>query len=271
MEERRSLFIRACFFFVFVTTFLMIPVSFRHLTRGFKIAKMQIDYPFDSRFELGQEISSEILSILNQTFYYLGKGSQSFVFSSEDGRYVIKLFRYHHKSNERRSKVYPLLEATRIACQFAKEETGVIYAHLNLTEKQLPTIKIKDPIYRSFKIPLDEYRFVLQKKCTSFEQGMKGSSAESCIDAFITLVRGRIAKGIRDADSKIYRNFGFLDGKGVEFDFGNYEISRDLLQPENQRKEMLVYINRLRHWLENHAPDAVVYLDKRQEQMDLFK
>lgn len=226
---------------------------------------MQIDYPYTPDLDIEPKISQETLSLLNQPFYYLDRGSQSYVFASQDGQYVLKFFRYHYKHKNWREIVSRMLQAARIAYLFAKEETGLIYAHLNQTRGQLPVLKVKDPLCRSLSLPLDDYRFVLQKRGIPFEEGIVKGPIEPRIDAFLSVLQSRIGKGIGNTDPNISRNFGFLEGAALEFDFGNYAMSPDLVLEDHRQAEMKRYVDKLRSWLSRHAPEGVAYLDRRQQ------
>ena len=90
--------------------------------------------------------------ILNQTFYYLGRGRQCFAFASSDGKYVLKFPRTDIYSTPLWAKVLPLKkyrkelesahkereefirESFRISFEYLKEDTGLIAVHLGQTE-----------------------------------------------------------------------------------------------------------------------------------------
>ncbi len=89
--------------------------------------------------------SSE-MSIPAQTFRYLGKGGQSYVFVSEDNRYILKLFRSSRLNTLkfflpfRKTKIELLendlretLQSYLIAGTYLKEETGLVAIHLDHT------------------------------------------------------------------------------------------------------------------------------------------
>jgi len=58
-----------------------------HATDGFTIASLSSEHSLDYP-TLGSEEAAR--AILNQPFHYLGSGGQSFVFTSADGKYVLK-------------------------------------------------------------------------------------------------------------------------------------------------------------------------------------
>src|SRR3989344_6079777 len=125
---------RLCFLIFFSTLVLSFPAGFKRLTCGFKLAKMHFDHPFRLDWEVDPILSQDQLhAILTQPFSYLGKGAQCYVLQSADGRYVIKLFRYDASLRQCPAKREKLFTACLLAYHRAREETGVLYLHLNLT------------------------------------------------------------------------------------------------------------------------------------------
>lgn len=49
--------------------------------------------PYNPDWEFAVDLH-EIANILNQPFIYLSRGNQASVFESQDGKYVLKIFRY---------------------------------------------------------------------------------------------------------------------------------------------------------------------------------
>jgi len=266
---RRFLFLLTFCSFVFA-----IPSFFKRLSCGFKLAKMRLEVPFNPDWEVISELSAkEISSILSQKFTYLDRGAQCYVFASQDDIYVLKLFRYDRaltqkkgKTDASRDKVASLFNACILAYTQAKEETGVLFLHLNPSQDLFPSIDLRGPLGQKMKLPLDQYRFVIQKKVDSFEQALLDACGTDAmkqrIDSFLHVLSSRIDKDITNLDPSLARNFGFLEGKAVEIDFGNY--SKGVFSKE---KEMRRYTKRLRVWLLENAPEWVSYLDKTTQNL----
>ena len=248
---------RALFFIFFVTACSLLPSAFKHFTCGVRVAKMELGYPYNPDFDLCPSASPEVRAILQQPFDYLGKGSQSFAFASRDGHYVLKIFRRPKNLQNVATGLFRSLRGTAIAYRLAAEETGLLYVHLNQTNQQLPTVKLKDPLRRSLYLKLDQYWFVLQKRSISLEEAFAQGPVQPRIDAFLALLSSRIAKGIGNSDANISRNFGFVGERALEFDCGNYDLSPDLCVPEQRDLEMRRYRTKLRVWLTRHAPEGV--------------
>jgi hypothetical protein len=249
---------RLLFFLCFVLGVLTLPTLAKRATQGFRIAKMQIQFPYHPEWQT--PIQAEVIPILEQRFHYLGKGAQSYVFESADQKYVIKLFRYDHPQSE--EKITLLMNACKMAYDRMREETGLVYIHLNPTKKALPVLHCKDALGRSYRLSLDNYRFALQKKASDFRKTLleaKGDPKQmkERIDAFLQLLQVRTQRGIVNTDPNLSRNFGFLGDRAIELDFGNYRDCPTL----NQKAEMERHAHRLRRWLKKNAPEWVAYLD----------
>ncbi len=252
--------------FLFFILCLCIP----HLIKpNFKIPP-RLALPYHPEWEVPRP-DPEILAILNQPFTYLSHGNQSTVFQSQDGRYVLKLFRstrprfpliqnlkchfasWKHKKpkNDLVTKTIKTLTAAHIAFTEASAFTQVFFCHLNLTENLLPTATLK--AHRTYHLPLDRCRFVLQRKVTPFKEALLAAKGDpekmhQLIESFFRLLTERAALGIRNSDPNLGPNFGFLDDQAVEIDFGNYRRGSDPREMENYRQ-------RFKDWLAKNAPE----------------
>lgn len=255
---------RIVFFLLFVCALFSLPALAKRLTHGFRVAKMNLDFPYHPEWEI--EPNPEIYSILKQPYSFIGKGAQSYVFQSRDRKYVVKLFRYDQPSSE--SKVVHLFNACKLAYDLLRDETGLVYVHLNPTPHNLPVLRCKDAVGRRYKFPLDQYRFAVQKKAETFRSTLEKASRNPSemkkrLDEFVDLLRARTDKNILNSDPNLSRNFGFLKDRAVEFDFGNYRYSSDL----NRLSEIKRYSGKLRRWLAKYHPEWVTYLDQRIEEI----
>ena len=156
------------------------------------------------------------------------------------------------------TKTNKTLDAAYLACTEAQEFTQVVFCHLNLSVGKLPMVRLG-----KVWLHLDRYRFVLQKKAMPFKETLLQAKKDPqrmrrLIDSFVALVQDRSALNIRNADPNLGPNFGFLNERAVEIDFGNYRKAPQL--PE----EMGNYLLRLEHWLQQNAPEYVDYLHTKR-------
>src|SRR5690349_15990834 len=124
---------RLLLFILFVSLMLSLPGLARKLTHGFRIGKLHLDFPYQPQWEIACDPAIE--RILRQPFTFLGKGSQSYVFESQDGQTVVKLFRFD------RPDAIQLFDACKLAYDSLRDETGLLYIHLNITHMHLPTLR----------------------------------------------------------------------------------------------------------------------------------
>lgn len=269
------------FFIVFVAAFLAAPAALKRFTQGFKIAKVRLELPFCSEWETKSILSDrEAFDILAKPFRYLGKGAQCYAFLSQDEKVVLKIFRFdqrhlfkHRSKRPTQQKVLRFFEGCLLAGSNAAKETGLLYLHLNQTEGKLPILEARGPLGQSLRLPLDGYRFALQKKAVPLEEGLfiareEGTLPER-IEMIVALLESRISKGIGNADPSLWRNFGFLEGQAIEFDFGNYRARPDLSDPRRARAELNRYIRPLKAWLEKYGPEYLGDLKTRVEEARL--
>ena len=259
------------------------PQLFRHEA---KIPPKHTDITYNANWQTPDNLEN-IQEILNQPYTYLANGNQATVFQSEDGKYVVKLIRYPRSifpwiqsakfwvaKNIRKKKLqYSLYEKVDKTCKAAKIAlvegsafTQVIYCHLNLTRHQLPITTFKTP-RKNWNIPLDQYRFVVQKKVTPFNQALiecknDPVKMQQHIDSLINLLYTRSAKGIRNTDPNLATNFGFLNGQAVEIDFGNYGLPA--FDPVASAKEVSNFLARFEDWLNKYAPKYSQYLTSKK-------
>lgn len=223
---------------------------------GFSAAKIH-----GSCLEGGVEpISSQVL--LNQPFRYLAKGRQCFAFVSEDGKTVIKFLNYDRFSftKRRRDRFQTTLSSLQLAWEFLREETGLLYLHLQ-RGGALPSIELIDRGHRRHRIDLNQVVFVLQKRATPIQEEFERRGIEPSIDALLSIVRKRCEQGITDDDYDLWINFGFVEDRLILFDPGRLSLSDALKTPEGIAKEIRIATKRLRKWLLAKHPEEVAYLD----------
>lgn len=227
-----------------------------------------------------------ICSILSQKFYYLGKGCQCYVFSSEDNQYVIKFFKFQHltpptfwqslplppalshsieKSSLRRKKKLELLfTGCKLAYEVIPEETGVVFLHLNKTDFLHISTEIYDKLGLSHNVDLDNYEFIIQKKATPLRRALKQLTSQEVlpvIDSLIKVLISRNQKRIIDHDLATIQNIGLIDGDGaIILDVGQ------LAEAEHPNSEEIVErMKEIRQWIFHQYPEMLGKLEQHIE------
>lgn len=278
----KKVYLRVCFVCVFFFSALSLTPHRIKVPPSLSWVPFQKEWEIES---LSSEEEKKIYAILERPWVYLSKGNQSYVLESEDGEYVVKLFRYrfthfkiihfcqtflyssvlHKKPKDSfHVKIHKTFKAAILAFTRAKNLTQVVFCHLNLTQNSLPVTKITIPT-GTYSIPMDRYRFIIQKKVTPFTQAMQQARKDppkmhAMIDSFLSLIEERSSLGIRNSDPNLGPNFGFLGEKAIEMDFGNY---REMSNRCVQQSELEGFKSRFRHWLEYNAPEYVSFFNCR--------
>lgn len=231
----------------------------------------QLETPAPSSNEL-----KEINALLSQPFSFLGGGMQSFVFLSKDKRVVIKFFK-HRSSILKKGRFlwhtpYPnsIFESYRIAYDHFKNETGVMYAHLNKTHGMHPTLTLIDKIGIAYQIDLDETEFVLQKRaeliCPHLRKLMETKNidqAKRSLDSLVAIQKTIYSKGFRNNDKAFRRNVGFVGDQAVLLDSGSLFPDRSMLVQSEAKRDVLLKGLNLEKWLMKNYPQLYDhYLDR---------
>ncbi len=226
----------------------------------------------------------------DQPYRYLGSGGQCFAFVSQDNRYVIKFFKTHFvklgsltfqtlpifSEDSRKRKIEKALFKLRrdfnsyiIASGDLKEETGVLYLHLNKTTDLNKKLCITDKLGIKRTLELDRFEFAIQRRAElayphidSLIQNKELDKAKAAIRSLIDLSLARCKKGIFDEDAKIERNFGFLDDKPIFIDIGRFVKDPSRQSSAVHQKDLRDIVYQLRLWIKSNHPDLVSYFNE---------
>jgi hypothetical protein len=266
-----------------VSLFLIAFNTLEHLchqkTKGFFLQRIQFG---DEKPEASAP-DTTTLSVLNQPFHYLNHGNQCFAFVSEDGRYILKFFKYvHHTSPLWTSKI-PLLnrfkafrqtridkvvwkrnrdfQGYQIAFDHFRSETGLLDIHLHPT-KIYPTITLYDPLNIVHALDLNNTPFILQKRATpiyeqfsSWIQKGEIDNLKQGITDLVALCSNRISKHIFDDDVNFYSNFGFFEGKPIQIDPGHFVLN------STTTSELPSLLVELKDWFSKNYPPMVSHVE----------
>lgn len=255
-------------------------LALAHLSDGFSVNKITSSFPLSPKWEVASPKKEVVEKLLSQNFYYLRKGSQYYVFESEDRDIVLKFFRLSRyrlpgiahlitspaflieirdrTEAVKQHKLDLLFQSCKIAYEELQEETGLLYLHLNRTSNLKKTILLFDRLKRVHPINIDEYAFMIQTRgehifpyLTRLLEHGKKKEAEKALDDLTTLLIRRMQKGIVDNDAVIHKNTGFRENRALFLDVGAFSKKRIF-----DRRSYLYEITRtLRFWLEEQDPE----------------
>jgi hypothetical protein len=263
-------------------------------TRGFALYKIRADLPFNPEWEttsLSSEEKSLVATALSQPYRFLDKGAQAYVFLSDDGRYVIKFFKLHalqpalwlrsirlpffmqklwvQKLLEKRQTLSKTFASYKIANEELKEETGLLYLHLNKTEGMHPELTIYDNIGIKHTVPLDKMQFLIQRRASLFlphlekmiqERGL--IPAKKALSNLVHFLRVRNLKEIFDKDPDLLTNFAFLNDRIVQIDVGRFRKEPERKNPNIYYEEIVRITDEFNLWLKNHYPPLSDHLEQ---------
>jgi hypothetical protein len=273
------LFFSLSFVCIFISVFGLGRLN-QYLSGGFRIDKIKVDLGEAKESYAKTEI---IKNILNQTFTYLDKGSQTYVFLSEDKKYVIKFIRYSryripfwmnhipynttyrtsrmlHKNKRYKDSIF----SYQLADKYLRKETLIVYSHLNKTKNLNQKLTLKDKLGRGFIIDLDNFGFIIQKKVTPLidylleqKKENKLNVSRKIVRSFLQMINDCYDKGIEIKDYNCIKNAGFFEGKVINLDLGSFYKKDGLDQVAIFEKELYHFTQHFRKWAVKKFPEIL--------------
>lgn len=256
------------------------------LTDDFRIGNITYDMPFQESWtipELSPEEAMHLQRILAQDFSYLGKGAQSYVFVSADGRYVIKFFKFKHlrpvwlidilpsvgfiKTYQERQearkerKRWGVFRAYKLAYDVDRKESGLEFIQLNATGNPQRTVTLIDKIGLKRFVDLTHIPFILQDKGLTLRTVLDDLlshgdlvTAKYRIGQILEMYASEYKKGIYDHDHGVMQNTGFVDDRPIHLDVGKLAKDEAMTQNETAKKDATLVSAKIKQWIETHYP-----------------
>lgn len=265
------------------------------VTGGFAISKITSDHPYQPQWEIRPLVKvekDELAVALSQPYYYFGKGCQSYVFASEDGQYVIKFFKQQkfrflpwleyfpplpaivkyreEKSEQKKNRLNDLVKSWKLAFEHLKDETGLVYVHMNKSNDLQTTLILYDKIGMRDELELDQMEFSIQRKAVLLCNALlfhkeKGelAQAKNLIDQLLGMIMSEYRRGLADNDHALMQNTGVVQGRPVHIDVGQFVVNDAIKQPNVFKQELFTKTYRFKHWLKEQYPELSPYLEDR--------
>lgn len=265
-------------------------------TDDFRIGNMIFDMPHHPEWEIATTPKQQALinKILQKRFSYLSKGAQSYVFESDDHKYVLKFFKFKHlkpsplvnylppispfayfqqkEIDRKQRKLYEVFSGHKLAYDFLRKESGLIYIQLNPTHLHRP-ITVIDKLGFEREVDLGKVVFVIQEKGDTLRAVLsnllaQGNSAgaKMRIRQVLNLYLSEYRKGLYDHDHGVMRNIGFVANEPIHLDIGKVMADERMKKPEYFRNDLLKVIASIDHWLLGTHPN---YHDELSEDIQL--
>ena len=243
-------------------------------------------------------------SLLDQKYTYLAKGKQSYVFVSEDGDHVLKLFKplppfmavsffgkvFHVGLAKIPFVNLLLINPKSPSYQQARdlefrsylnsfsllpEETKLEYLHLAATNHLQKKLTLYDRIGVLHQIDLDSTSFLIQRKTdllyptlANLLSSQETDKAKLLLKNFVEFYFDLIEKGIVNPTT-LEKNLGCLDLKPIQIDVGRILTPQDLKLSSSKVPITQIYqsTSHMKKWLKTRSPELLVYLKQLEEEL----
>ncbi len=252
-------------------------------TKGFTCAKIRDNFAL-TPLECPPP-DAEALAALRQPFHYYKRGAQSFVFISEDGKHVLKVFNNRLKVKLRllrnlpHASPTPALLQQRLKTAFCsyhlsatrlRQESGVLFAHLSPNPQLTLPITLVDRLGIHHSISSQTTAFLLQKRADLVYPAIKRcmassdpKGAEQIITSVIRLFDRCIEEGVINEDPSVRKNIGIDQDKCLILDVGRLQADERLkTDSEYAAKQKMRCIRNLRKWLARTYPELTAHFDR---------
>ncbi len=251
-------------------------------TEGFTCLKIENNF---SKPPIHTGLPDEkVVKLLSQEFRYYKRGAQSFVFLSEDGNTVLKVFNnrllsqaallhylpfaYHSKYHLHK-RLKTTFTSYHLAATQLKKETGVLYAHLSPHPDLDLNLTLIDKLGIRHTISSKKTGFLLQKRTRlvypALSRSMKEGNADQAkliITSLINLVGRCHEIGVINEDPSIRKNFGLDGNRCIVLDVGRLALDNELISPTYAHEQKRRHLHRFRKWLNRTYPQLLEHFDK---------
>jgi hypothetical protein len=280
----RRIYISTAFFLFFVSLFMGIDRLVHHESRHFFIDKITNYHPPSAEWEipkLSQDEQTVLDQILSQKFTYYSKGSQAYVFISEDKKYILKFLKqqklranswlahlplsfnpYYQEYIFKQQKRKATFSSCKTAFLELKKETGLIYVHINNARDLSKKVTLFDKNGQKHRVSLDQTSFYVQKRAQliysrisemMYNEDIEG--AKKVIHSVFSLIDYLGKNGVVDNDPILRKNFGLIDDVAVQIDIGKLRIDPVRKQNLAYKKEVRSITHSFNIWLESNYPE----------------
>ncbi len=280
----KKFFVGLALFLFLLSFFLGIDRFVHHESTHFTLRKINTSQKYSQEWEipkLSAEEQSELDRILSQKFTYFSKGSQSYVFISEDKKFILKFLKQEKFRVKSWLAYLPLsfnpyyqnylfktkmCKATFASCKTAfqelKNESGLIYVHLNKSRDLNKKITIFDKNGEQHAVDLDKTCFYVQKhaqliysRISELMHNHDQEGAKRIISSVFSLIDFLGKKGVFDNDPILRKNFGLIDDVAVQIDIGELRIDPQRQKTLAYKREVGSITNSFKIWIEKNYPE----------------
>ena len=264
-----------------------------NVTDGFTLSNISSTLSYDPRWEtasLSDSLAAETDQALAQNYRYLGKGCQSYVFISDDGKYVIKFFKYQRFTPQewlnyfafipsvdsyrlskiaiKKQKMDNAFSSWKTAYDYLQPETGIIYVHLNKSDHLKKKLQITDKVGLKYALDMDQMEFMIQKTAkmlvptiNDLMKQHKVDDAKALLDNLLQILISEYQRGFGDNDHALMQNTGVSGKTPIHIDVGQFVQKEEFKNPQVYKQEIFNKTYKFRLWLQKEHVELSQYLD----------
>lgn len=262
------------------------------LTDGFWVSNIISDLPVDPAREVRPLLPEEEkiwADVAEKPWHYLGKGCQSYVFESDDGKYVLKFFKYQRyrphfwleaisflppvqdylakKHEKKMKKLNFFIHAWKVAFDELNTESGVVFVHLNKSDNLKKTFTLYDKIGLKHTLPADNLEFLIQRKADMLVPWIQREVAQHdlpkvkrLLDDLVEMFVDEYSRGLSDNDHALMQNTGVFHDKPFHIDVGQFTQEERFKNPRLWHEELYKKTYNFRLWLLKNYPELGEHL-----------
>jgi hypothetical protein len=287
----KKIYLSLAFFLFSIFLFLGVDKFAHYEPSRFTVSKIVSAQCYSPDWEispLSVKEQQDLDQILSQKFAYYSKGSQSYVFISEDKKFILKFLKqeklrpkswlariplsfnpYYKDYLSKQKRCRSTFSAFKTAYLELKNESGLIYVHLNNARDLNKKVTIFDKNGQQHIVDIDRTCFYVQKRAqliysriSELMHNQDIDGAKKIISSIFSLIDFLGKKGMFDNDPILRKNFGLIDDVAVQIDIGHLEIDPLRKQTLAYKQEVREITAGFRTWIENNYPELSEHFDE---------
>jgi hypothetical protein len=205
-----------------------------------------------------------------QNLYWIGRGAHAYVFETKDCCHVVKFLPLRTRPKQLREMAL----SSQLAFDSLRQETGLVYLHLNRTVRVARGILLTDFYGQQHRIDGDNTRFIVQKKASPLIPTLaalilegKIEEAKTRIDQVIDLLQTVAEKKISDGGDlySLTDVIGFTQERAIYMDTWTFFKAPFIEVNARMKYELFGRLNPLKKWLDIASPQLAEYFRNKRD------
>jgi hypothetical protein len=169
-------------------------------------------------------------------------------------------------------KLDTFVRSWKVAFENLKNETGLVFVHLNKTTHLNKELILFDKVGLRHVVDLDRMEFCIQRKADmlcdtllAFKSRGDLEGAKTLIVRLLDLLLSEYERGLADNDHALMQNTGVANGKPIHIDVGQFVQNERIKDRTVYEQELFTKTYKFKLWLKEAYPELAVFLDEQLE------